>query len=175
MTGGYLIMQQALYADGLTPSLPTPAATVDRKPLRSMRERVLQALAFEAGGLLLVAPLYALVFQTTAHQSITLLLVLSVMVLTWSPLHNSLFDVVELRLTGRSASERPHSLRLVHAASLEITAVAFSLPAVMWLGGHDLYTALAVDVGLTLAYAIYAYGFHIVYDRLVPVGAAAAA
>ncbi len=39
----------------------------------------------------------------------------------------------------------------------------------MWLGGHSLWTALGIDIGLTLLYSAYAYFFHQLYDRLRPV------
>jgi Chlorhexidine efflux transporter len=45
----------------------------------------------------------------------------------------------------------------------------------MAMGGHGFWRALAIDIGLTLFYAVYAYGFHLVYDRLRPVSRAPAA
>ncbi len=41
----------------------------------------------------------------------------------------------------------------------------------MWFGGHGLWSALAIDIGLTLLYSAYAYFFHILYDWLRPVKA----
>ena len=137
--------------------------------LRNLRERFIQTLAYEAGGLLLVTPIYALVAGKKAAESFTLMVALSVLVMIWSPIFNTLFDWVEGRTTGRSASDRPHRLRLLHAALLEVTSVVVTLPAVMWLGGHDFLSALAIDVGLTLAYAAYAYVFHFSFDKLRPV------
>ncbi len=137
--------------------------------LRTARERVVQTLAFEAGGLLIATPLYALVFGATAAGSLNLLVALSLGVMLLSPLHNTIFDWAELRLTGRRASDRPQHLRVVHAISHEITAVLATLPLVMTIGGHDFVEALAVNAGLTLVYTAYAYVFHNAYDRLRPV------
>jgi uncharacterized membrane protein len=138
-------------------------------PLRCWKERALQTLCYEGGGLLLVAPLYAALFGTTAKESFTLLLVLAALVMLWSPLHNTAFDLVDARVNARVASARPQGLRLLHALSLESTCVLFTLPVVMWLGGHGFWAALAVDVGLTLAYTAYAYVFHLTFDWLRPV------
>jgi uncharacterized membrane protein len=137
--------------------------------LRTARERLYQTLAYEAGGLLMTAPLYGLVFGRAAGESLALIIALSLIVMIWAPLHNSFFDWAESERTGRVASDRPQSLRAAHALSLEITACAVTLPAVMALGGHSFWQALSIDIGLTLFYAAYAFFFHIAYDRLRPV------
>lgn len=137
--------------------------------LRSFRERVLQTLCYEAGGLLLVAPAYALVMGRGGGESFRLMAALSVAVMLWSPIHNTVFDWIDLRLTGRLASDRAHGLRMVHAVSHEATSVVVTLPVLIWIGGHSLLGALVVDAALTLAYTAYAYLFHLLYDRLRPV------
>lgn len=141
--------------------------------LRSFRERVIQTLCYEAGGLLLVAPAYALIMGRGGAESFGLMAALSVAVMLWSPIHNTVFDWLDLRLTGRLASDRPHGLRMVHAASHEATTVVVTLPVLIWMGGHGLWGALMVDAALTLAYSAYAYLFHLAYDRLRPVAAPA--
>lgn len=137
--------------------------------LRNFRERVLQTLCFEGGGLLMVVPGYALVTGHSGGTSFVLMAAISVAVMVWSPIHNTAFDLIDLRLTGRVASDRPHKLRIVHAASHEASSVVVSLPILVWLGGHTVWAALAVDLALTLVYSAYAYVFHLVYDRLRPV------
>jgi uncharacterized membrane protein len=137
--------------------------------MRSLRERAIQTAWFEAGGLALAAPLYHAVFGESAAGSAGLIAVIALLVAVWSPLHNALFDLAELRLAGRVASDRPHGLRLFHALSHETTSMLVTLPAIMALGGHGLWEAVAVDLGLSLFYAGYAYAFHLVYDRLRPV------
>jgi uncharacterized membrane protein len=137
--------------------------------LRTARERLYQTLMYEAGGLLMATPLYGLVFDRKAGGSFALLAVLSVIVMIWAPLHNTIFDWVEHERTGRVASDRPQGLRAAHALCLEITATAVTLPVVMAMGAHSFWQALCIDFGLTLFYAAYAYVFHIFYDRLRPV------
>lgn len=137
--------------------------------LRSFKERIVQTLAFEAGGLVLVTPVYALVFSTSVGGSALLMIAISVAVMIWSPVHNTVFDLVDLRLTGRMASDRPHGLRLAHALSHEASSLVLTLPVLMVLGEHSLSQALLLDLGLTAFYAVYAYGFNILYDRLRPV------
>ncbi|MGF1446580.1 MAG: PACE efflux transporter [Pikeienuella sp.] len=143
--------------------------------LRSPAERLLQTGLYELGGLLLAAPLYATVTGSGASQSLILAATLSAIAVVWMPLHNALFDLVEYRRTRRTASDRPHGMRLLHAVSLETTTTLATLPAIMVVGGHGFWEALAIDLGLTLLFAGYAYGFHLVYDRLRPIPGAQAA
>lgn len=137
--------------------------------MRSLRERAIQTACFEAGGLALAAPLYHAVFGESAAGSAGLIAAVALLVALWSPLHNAVFDLAELRLAQRLASDRPHGLRLVHALSHETTSMLVTLPAIMTLGGHGLWEAVAVDLGLSAFYAAYAYVFHLIYDRLRPV------
>jgi uncharacterized membrane protein len=90
-------------------------------------------------------------------------------VLVWSPIHNTLFDWADYRLSGRLASDRPQRWRVVHAISHEATTLVVTLPILMGLGGLTFWTALVVDMGLTFLYTAYAYVFHNLYDRLRPV------
>lgn len=137
--------------------------------LRSFRERAFQTLLYEAGGIAIAAPIYDLIFGAGAAQSVTLMVVLSVILLIWIPLFNWLFDLAEWRLTRRPASDRPHGLRLLHAFGMEATSIVVTVPAIMIVGGHGFWEALAIDIGLSVLYVIYAYLFHILYDRLRPV------
>ncbi len=138
-------------------------------PLRSVRERVYQTLAFEIGGLCIASPLYAATFGETAESSVVLVATLAFAVMAWSPVHNTMFDWLDLHFTGNLASDRPHYLRLLQAASLELSSLVATLPLVMHIGGHGFWTALSVDLGLTLLYVVYGYLFHIAYDTLRPV------
>lgn len=140
-------------------------------PLRSVRERVIQTLSFEAGGLLLASPLYAFFLNETGSDSAVLIVCLSLAAMIWSPIHNCLFDMLDLKLSGRCASGRPHFLRLVHAGSHEFTSCLTTVPIIMAISKFGFWQALAVDIGLTLFYTGYAYVFHIVFDWLRPVEA----
>lgn len=141
--------------------------------LRSARERLLQAATFELGGLVMVAPVYGLVMGAGAVESVALVATVAVAAAVWSPLHNHLFDAAEWRLARRVASDRPARLRMVHAASHEVTTTVVTLPVIMLVGGHGFWAALAIDLAMTAFYAAYTYVFHIAWDRWRPVRAPA--
>ncbi|MES0880455.1 PACE efflux transporter [Roseibium sp. SCP14] len=137
--------------------------------LRSTRERIIQTVTFEVVGIALVSPLYATVSGKTAIASIALITLLSIVIVTWSPVFNTLFDLLERHFSGRLACQRPHGLRMFHASMHEISAILLTCPLLIWVGGYSLGAALSVNVGLTLTYTIYTYLFHVAYDRLRPV------
>ncbi len=137
--------------------------------LRSLRERAIQTIAFELGGILIATPLYVLTFSAPLDGTLALIASLALAVMLWSPLHNTAFDIIDLHLNDRVASDRPHALRILHAVSHEVTSLVVTVPLLMILGGHSLLNAVAVDFGLTALFAVYAYFFNILYDRLRPV------
>lgn len=137
--------------------------------LRSARERVIQTLWFEGLGLLLVAPAYAVVTGATAGESFVLIAALSLTVMLWAALYNTVFDIVERLRTGRVASDRPHGLRTLHAIGLEASSVVVTWPLVWALTPLSWWGALAADLSLAVVYAAYGYGFFWAFDRLRPV------
>lgn len=137
--------------------------------LRNVNERILQTIAYEAGGVLVVTPIYIFFFGGSGGQSFVVMASLSIATLMWFPLHNTAFDWFDLCLTGRLASDRPKSLRMLHALSHEISVCLITTPLLIWLGGHTLVEAIVIDLALSFAYAAYAYVFHLVYDHFRPV------
>ncbi len=137
--------------------------------LRSARERLLQTVLYELGGLLLVTPLYGIVTGHTAAEAMFLLIAVSIATMSWAAFHNTVFDYFEQKHTGRVASDRPQALRFVHAASTEVTSVIVTTPVIMAIGKYGFWDALLVDIGLTLIYSAYAYLFHIAFDFIRPI------
>jgi uncharacterized membrane protein len=137
--------------------------------LRSTRERIVQCLCFQAGVLLLIAPLFSIVTGFGVTQSLGLILGLSIVEALWAGGFNTLYDRGELRWTGWVASDRPHRWRIVHALAFEASQVVVTCPIIYFVTGLGWLEALAADLALTVAYTVYGYLFHLVYDRLRPV------
>lgn len=152
--------------------MPPPPGEAAAPALRSARERLIQTLCFEAGGLLLVAPLYALASGSGAAAAFGLVAALSVVAMAWAALFNTAFDLVEWRCCGRVASDRPLRWRVLHAVLHEASAVIVTWPVIVALTDLSWAAALLADIGLTLAYAAWAYVFHQAYDRWRPVALA---
>jgi uncharacterized membrane protein len=136
---------------------------------RSTRERVIQALCYEAGGLLVIAPLFSLAADAGMAESYGLIAVLSIAAMTWFGAFNTVYDLIEFRLTGRAASDRPHRWRVAHALAFEATQIIVSCPLIYLLTGLSWLEALVADLALTGAYTAYGYLFYWAFDRLRPV------
>lgn len=159
----------AMHLDHAPPLCLRAADVRPRAAMRSRRERVLQTLWSEALGVAIVSPLFAHFALESMGDSVTLLIALSVVVMAWSALYNTAFDRAERHCTGRVASDRPQCLRVAHAIGLEATACALTWPLVVALTSLGWREALIAELGLTLAYALYGYLFHLGFDRLRPV------
>ena len=139
--------------------------------LRSRRERVIQTLWFEALGLVIVSPLFAFFTGASTGESFTVLAALSIAVMGWAAFYNTAFDRIEQRCTGRVASDRPHRWRVVHTILLEASALVVTWPLIVALSSLGWLEALGAEIGLTLAYTLYGYVFHLGFDRWRPVRA----
>ena len=139
--------------------------------LRGLKERCIQTAAYEIGGLLVIAPLFALFTKHDMKTSTAILVAVSLAFVVWTFIHNLAFDMIEQRLGGGPASKRSHPWRLVHAVSLEVGSIIVTLPILIYAAGFSFWNGVFVDVALSVAYAAYAYVFHLGFDRLRPVGA----
>ena len=137
--------------------------------IRSLRERALQVLLFEAGGLLIITPLYRWLSGQGWGESVGLLALLALVALLWQAFYGLLFDWLEARWAHRPAHLRPWPWRLVHAAGFEVTLFLLTWPVIVFWNGWDWYTAAVADLGLAIAYTAYALGYHRLFDRWRPV------
>ncbi len=150
-------------------SVAMPAATAPA--LRSLADRLRQILLFELGGLLLVTPPFVWLTGTPAAESLALLAILALIAAVWNGAYNTAFDWVEGRRTGRTADRRPFMLRCLHACGFEGGLLLLTLPVIVAWTGMGWLPALLADLGLALAYTLYALLFNLGYDRLFPIPA----
>lgn len=143
--------------------------------LRSLPDRIRQVALFEIGGLLLITPPFIWLSGMHAGDSLLLLALVALLAALWNAAYNTGFDWLEGRLTGRPADRRPVFWRAVHAIGFEAGLLLASLPLIVWLTDMGWLEALIADIGLALAYVVYAFFFNLAYDRIFPIPAAAAA
>lgn len=103
-------------------------------------------------------------------QSAGLLVMMAIIAALWNGCYNTTFDWLEGRSTGRTADRRPMKMRILHAVGFEGGLLLMSLPAIMWWTGMAMVEALLADLGLSLAYLLYAFAFNLLYDRNFPIG-----
>lgn len=137
--------------------------------LITVRERIIQSIAFELIGLFLVLPLFSIYTNSSQLTSFWILCLLSVSVMLWSAAHNTIFDLLEWQLFARVASDRTNRLRAVHAVSLELTSMLLTVPLLVCLLDMSWSEALVLDIAMTIIYIVYSYLFHRAFDFLRPV------
>lgn len=138
-------------------------------PLRSWKDRVRQVALFELGGLVLITPGFSWLTGVPAGESLLMMALMALIAACWNAVYNTCFDWVEGRLTGRTADRRPFWLRTLHASGFEFGLLLMTLPLIVWLTGMGWWAALVADIGLALAYVVYAFFFNLGYDRLFPI------
>ncbi len=117
----------------------------------------------------MVAPLLVWTTGAPAGESLALLVALSLAVMAWAAIYNSAFDRLDAHQAGRIASARPHRLRVLHAVGLELSSAVVTCPIIVWMTALGWWQALLADGALVLAYAVYGYLYHWLFDRLRPV------
>lgn len=141
----------------------------DGVALRTWRDRVRQVLAFEAGGLVLITPPFSWASGAPVLDSLGLLALLALIAALWNALYNTVFDRLEARFLHRRADLRPPLWRVAHALGFEGGLLFLTLPVIVAWTGMGWLEALVADLGLALAYTVYAYVFNWCYDRLFPI------
>jgi len=142
---------------------------VSSPPLRPLADRIRQIALFEIGGLLIISPAFAWLGGVPLLDSLGMLAIIALIAALWNGAYNTGFDWLEGRLTGRAADRRPWAMRLGHALGFELGLLVMTLPIVMLWTGMGWLDALVADIGLVIAYVVYAFVFNIAYDRLFPI------
>ncbi|MDR0996369.1 MAG: PACE efflux transporter [Zoogloeaceae bacterium] len=140
--------------------------------MRSLPDRIRQVVLFEAAGLLLIAPPFAWLSGQASEASFGVLFLLSLIALAWNAVYGFAFDRMEARRAGRRADQRPKVWRIVHAVGFEFGLLLWTLPILMLTFDWGFWQALSADVGLALAYAVFAFFFHLLYDYVFPIAPA---
>ena len=141
----------------------------NKTKLRSPLDRARQVLLFELGGLLLTTPPFVWASGVPAMDSLVLLALIALIAAFWNAIYNTTFDWVEGRVTGRTADRRPYALRIMHALGFEGGLILITLPIFMAWTGMGWLEALFADIGLAIAYTLYAFVFNLGYDRVFPI------
>jgi uncharacterized membrane protein len=131
-------------------------------PKKTLAERIGHALAFEVIALVICAPLFSWLMNTTMTEMGALTLAISLIAMLWNVVYNAGFD----RLQRRIGFTRTLSVRLLHAVVFEAGLILVAVPlAAVWLN-ITLWQAFVLDIGLLAFFLPYTMVFNWVYDRL---------
>jgi len=134
------------------------------------QRRWVQAVAYETGAVMLVAPVFTWVFDHPPGSALALTVVLSAVALLWNVVFNGLFERWEARQAVR---ERTLLRRLAHGAGFEGGLVLLLVPIMaVWLR-VSWWEALLADLGLLAFFFFYTVAFTWAFDKLVGLPASA--
>lgn len=128
---------------------------------KSTRERLLHAVLYEAGAMLILVPLGSWLLGHGPAQMGGLAIMLSTIAMSWNMLFGALFEHLERRLGW----QRTARVRTLHAVLFEGGLVVICVPLVAWWMGVSYWQALLLDIGILLFFLPYTYLFNWVYDH----------
>ena len=134
--------------------------------MRTGADRLRHTLGFEVLGMMISIPLFSLLTGQPVDHLGPLAIGLSLLATGWNYLYNLLVDHWMLRQLGRL--EKRLIERVLHALIFELGLLLVALPlTALWLG-ISLWQALWLDIGFSLFFVLYAFGYNLAYDRLFP-------
>lgn len=134
--------------------------------MRTGADRLRHTLGFEVLGMMISVPLFSLLTGQPVDHLGPLAIGLSLLATGWNYLYNLLVDHWMLRRLGRL--EKRLIERVLHALIFELGLLLVVLPlTALWLG-ISLWQALWLDIGFSLFFVLYAFGYNLAYDRLFP-------
>ena len=134
--------------------------------MRTGADRLRHTLGFEVLGMMISVPLFSLLTGQPVDHLGPLAIGLSLLATGWNYLYNLLVDHWMLRQLGRL--EKRLIERVLHALLFELGLLLVVLPlTALWLG-ISLWQALWLDIGFSLFFVFYAFGYNLAYDHLFP-------
>ncbi len=134
--------------------------------MRTGADRLRHTLGFEVLGMMISVPLFSLLTGQPVDHLGPLAIGLSLLATGWNYLYNLMVDHWMLRQLGRL--EKRLIERVLHALIFELGLLLVVLPlTALWLG-ISLWQALWLDIGFSLFFVLYAFGYNLAYDRLFP-------
>ena len=133
--------------------------------MRTRRERIWHAIAFEIIGLvLLVGVLGQFGYNMT---DIGLLgIFFSILATCWNYAFNIVFDAFMMKTYN--SLKKTFWLRIWHSLAFEAGLLVVTIPVIAWTLSVSLWHAFIMDIGLVIFYVIYAYIFNLTYDKIYP-------
>ncbi|WP_063533047.1 multidrug/biocide efflux PACE transporter [Burkholderia sp. MSMB1589WGS] len=131
-------------------------------PRKTLTERLVHALTFEATAIAICAPIVSWVLGLSLVHVGALTAAVSVIAMVWNVTFNALFE----RIERRYRLTRTLAVRAAHAIAFELGLVAMALPLAAWWLEISLLEALLLDFGILLFFLPYTFLFNLGYDRL---------
>lgn len=131
--------------------------------MRPSLRKIIYAVLFELGGVLVGGSALALISQSAATESFSLAAFGACVAMLWSFVFNSAFEAWEARQPTRGRSPLR---RTAHACLFEGGLVLILLPATVWWLDTSFQAALAYEAVLIGVFLVYAWAFTYAFDKI---------
>ena len=129
--------------------------------MRSLRERLIHTVLFEALAIAVVTPTVVGLTGAALADAGTLSIAVSVGAVVANYGWTMLFDrLVPTRRRG-------FGLRFLQAAGLEAIITAFTLPLILWFTGIGFWAAVALDLGGVAFFLVFAMLYNAAFDAVM--------
>lgn len=129
---------------------------------KSLRERVMHAVGYEATALLITIPGAAIIMQRPMTHIGFTAVALALLAMLWNMVFNFAFDRIYPPRAPRGSR-----VRIFQALGFEGGLLIFAVPLTAWCMDMTLWQALTMDIGFFLFYLPYTYVFNLLWDSLV--------
>jgi uncharacterized membrane protein len=128
---------------------------------RSLSERIVHAVGFEAIAIGICAPTAAWLMNKPLFQMGALAIMLSTVAMVWNIIYTAGFDKFY-----PPSVKRGMGLRVAHALGFEGGFILIGLPLAAWMLNVTLLQALMVEIGFFLFFLPYTVAYNWCYDWL---------
>ncbi|CAI1887321.1 multidrug/biocide efflux PACE transporter [Serratia marcescens] len=129
---------------------------------KSLIERIVHAVGFEAIAVMVCAPLGAWLLNRSMVQVGALAVMLSTVAMLWNMVYNTVFD----RLWPVSRVVRNLKVRALHAVGFEAGFILIGVPIAAWMLSISWAQAFMLEIGFFLFFLPYTMAYNWLYDTL---------
>jgi uncharacterized membrane protein len=129
--------------------------------MRPSVRKIIYAITFEAGGIILAGLALTLMSDAGGAKSLSLAAVSAAIAMLWSLIFNTGFEAWEAR---QPVKGRPPLRRVVHACLFEGGLLVFLLPATAWWLDATIWDAMRYEAILIVVFLVYAWAFTLAFD-----------
>lgn len=137
--------------------------------MRSTRDRIRHAVAFEVIGLILsIGIINQMGFDLGRVSAMGLFF--SLVATIWNYIYNIGFDHLMIRFFN--SLQKNTMIRVFHSIGFELGLLIVTIPGIAWVLDLGLWETLLLDIGMIVFYLLYGYIYNLAYDKIFPVPAA---
>lgn len=135
--------------------------------MRTFKDRIRHTLLFEIIALGFVVVGGSWILGRSMEFIGALSLMFSGLAMGWNMLFNWFFDLWDR--TYRDCAKRGFAVRAVHATMFELGMLIMGIFLVAWWLRISYWDAFVIDIGFSIFFLFYAFGFNWTYDYIFPV------